>query len=770
MLGELTERMALWASRRRRILFALTLVLLAAGALAFVRLPRPRDFAADLPGGHPVEAARRAQRAFPLILLRVEPVDAAAAPAVAEVVASALARDPIWLGQSARAGAVDGSARALLNARGVAEQLPPLATLLSLRRDATLAQGLETLAALPDPVAAARVVDAVTEVVERGKAAAAKALPDAAHGLVRWPMGAASASDTWRIRDGGLDVWLRAQPGTAPEALSAAVAAVTVAARAGGLRVQAGGYPLELRSDAAPRWHGMLAAIPLAVAAGLAWALGASPAAAAASAVAGGALLAVPLMLLLLFGAGLDPAATWAFCAAGGLFGGVLVLYQGLRVGGRSTPDPLLRQVRRALRDSVLAVGLVSVLCLLAAGGVRWAAPAAAISLAGTALALPVYWGLFLPAIDLSNLGRATDVPVMLQHASWGRDARFFTGIALLLALMAGAATIERAPVEAPPPALTAGLPLALPVRTEDAQTLMVRLRTLPQVQAAEGPAPPPDESERLALALDAQATLAVFPAPSDDAAAPAESIEALRVATDRLAEVPALAPAAGRLRGALTLGAEPGGEMRIYLAARSFGHALDALRSDVRALIERGTTVEPPSPFHVADEGRVLVVVSPARDAVLSGVANPLDTFATVRQSPLTGGMTWATASLGVLLLAFAGIVAVGGRAYLLVVPPIAAGLPVLRAHALLGTPVSTLGTSAAWTAAIGATLFCATVLRIRTGALAPRGLRVAVGACVVIGMLAGSVIAADTPFGPASGVALAMAAAVMALTYLTA
>jgi hypothetical protein len=110
--------------------------------------------------------------------------------------------------------------------------------------------------------------------------------------------------------------------------------------------------------------------------------------------------------------------------------------------------------------------------------------------------------------------------------------------------------------------------------------------------------------------------------------------------------------------------------------------------------------------------------------------------------------------------------VVSVGGRSFLLVVPPVAAGLPVLRAHALLGTPVSTLGTSAAWTAAIGTALFCATVLRIRTGALAPRGLRVAVGAVVVIGMLAGSFVAAGTPFGPASGVALAMAAGVMALT----
>jgi hypothetical protein len=770
MLGELTERMALWASRRRRILFALTLVLLAAGAVAFVRLPRPSDFTADLPAGHPVDLARRAQRAIPLIRLRIEPVDAAAAPVVAELVATAVARDPVWVGLSARTGAVDGSARALLDARGLAEQLPPLATVLSIRRDAPLAQGLEVLAALPDPVAAARIVDAVTEVVERGKAAPPNALPEATHGLVRWPVGAASAADAWRIRDGGLDVWLRAAADTTPETLAASVSEVTVAARAGGLRVQAAGYPLELRAVAAPRWHGMLAAVPLGVAAGLAWALGASPIAAFASAVAGGALLAVPLMLLLLFGAGLDPAATWAFCAAGGLFGGVLVLYQGLRVGGRGTPDPLLRQVRRALRDSILAVGLVSALCLLAAGGVRWAAPAAALSLAGTALALPLFWGLFLPAIDLSNLGRATDVPVMLQHASWGRDARFFAGIAAMLALMAGAATVERSPVSAAPPPLKAAVPVAIPVPNEDAQTLLLRLRSLPDIQSAEGPAPPPDEGERLALTLDVQATLAVFPAPGDDAEMAPESLDALRQAADRLVEAPGLATAAKRLRTALTADPELGVDMRVYLAARSFRHALDALRADIRALIDRGTRAEVPAPFYVGDAGQALVVVAPATDAVLPGVANPLDTFATVRRSPLTGGMTWATAALGILLLAFAGVVSVGGRLFLLTVPPIAAGLPVLRAHALLGTPVSTLGTSAAWTAAIGTTLFCATVLRIRTGALAPRGLRVAVGACVVVGMLAGSFVAADTPFGPASGIALAVAAAVMALTYLTA
>jgi hypothetical protein len=271
-------------------------------------------------------------------------------------------------------------------------------------------------------------------------------------------------------------------------------------------------------------------------------------------------------------------------------------------------------------------------------------------------------------------------------------------------------------------------------------------------------------------LTLDVQATLAVFPAPGEDAETPPESLDALRQAADRLAESPGLAAAATRLRAALTADPELGVDMRVYLAARSFRHALDALRADVRALIDRGTTPEPPAPFYAADGGQALVVVAPAAEAVLPGVANPLDTFATVRHSPLTGGMTWATAALGILLLAFAGVVSVGGRLFLLTVPPLAAGLPVLRAHALLGTPVSTLGTSAAWTAAIGTTLFCATVLRIRTGALAPRGLRIAVGACVVVGMLAGSFVAADTPFGPASGVALAVAAVVMALTYLTA
>ena len=769
MLGRLTERLALVASERRRWLFVFTIFLYAAGTVAFVRLPRPRDFAADLPAGHAVEVARHVQREYPLLRLRVAPVDADGAAAVFTAVAVGVADAPIWVGLSARSGAPDGSVRALLNARAVVEQLPTLGQLLSLRADATISQSLDTLAALPDTARVSRILGALADVIRRGKAAPADNLPEALQALVDWPVGAGSVRDDWRLHDGGLDLWLRAQPGTPPEVLERAAGALVSPVRAMGLRTEVDGYPLRLSSPAAPRWHGVLASAPLVLAGALAWAMGVSPGVAAASVIAAGAFLAVPLLLLLALGAGLDPAATWAFCASGGLFGAVMLLYHGLRLGGRSSAEPLLRQVRRALRDSLIGAGLVSLLCLLAGAGVRWAAPAAALSLVGTGLALPLYWGLVLPAVDLTNARPVAEVPLLLRHSTWTGNPRFFAGMVALVVLLGASAAIQQVPTPTRPPPLRGGLPVALATLEADAPTQLVRLRTLAEVQFAEGPTARAGAAERQAVETLARAA-GLFLDQIGETSALAESPDALSAAVERMTAVPALADAARQLREALVPAPTEAKAMRLYLSSRSFHHGLQSLRRNLRAMVTRGLANEEPNPFFEGRAGEVLLVAVPANDATLNGVANPLDTFATAREAPLVGGMSWLTAFVGLAGLVFVGLIAAGERFFLLAIPPLAASFPVLRAPSLLGLPTSTLGTAAAWMAAIGTTLFCVTVMRVRTGALAPRGLALAVGACVVTSMLAGSLLVGDTPFGTAAASALATAAVVMAVTYSTA
>lgn len=772
MLGGISERLALWAARRRRLLFAVTVVLYALGVAAWIRLPRPRDFAADLPATHPVARARQAQRADPLLRVRVSPIDAVQAAAVAPGLEAALRTSPVVADVSARTAAADGSARALQDARHVVDQLPPLGALLSVPRDASLADALTLVAQLPDAAGAARIIEALQAVVIAGKGAPPDGLNVALHALVRWPVGAAGAGDAWRVRDGGLDVWVRARPDVPLEALEPALQPVLEGLRARGLQVAVDGYPLRLRSPASPRWHGVFAALPLGVAAGLAWALGAPLVPVLVSSVAAGGLLALPLLVLIFLGAGLDPAATWALCVAGGLLGAILLAYHGLRLGRQGGADPPLRLVRRVLRDTVLSAGLVSLLCLLAAAGTRWAAPAASGVLAGTAFAVPVFWALLLPAVDLTHNPVNLRASVPLRHLTWAPDVRFFTGVALLLGLIAFAGLREAPAVPATPPPLEGDLPLVLPVAPVDASALAVRLRSHPDVLRAEGPAVPPDATARARLVEDAAPVLSVLPpagaggAVPDEAPATAALAPALRGLAD---QTPALARPLGALAEHLSRGPAEARPMHAYLASGAFHHALDRLRDDLRAVIERGTRAEATSDFFRPTPERALVVVVPASGALLPGIAHPLDTFATVREAPAVSGLTWATALFGVFILGFVGLIAAGGRLFLLAIPPLAAAIPVLRSSALLGVPVATLNTSAAWASGIVATLFVSVVLRLRSGAPGPRGLRAAVGGALLVGLLAGSFVVRGTPFSAPAAATVLTAALVMAIVYLT-
>lgn len=774
MLGGISERLALWAARRRRLLFAATVVLYALGAAAWVHLPRPRDFAGDLPAEHPVALARKAQRADPLVLLRLAPVDAAGAAAVALDAEGRLRSLPFVVGVSARTAAADGSARALQEARHVVDQLPPLGALLSLPRTASLGTALEVVAQWPRPSEAVRIVEALGEVVRAGKGAPPDRLHDALNGLVRWPVGAARAGDAWRLEDGHLDLWVRLSTGIPLESIEPGLAPAVSGLRARGLQVEVDGYPLRLRSPASPRWHGVFATLPLVVAAGLAWALGAPLAPVLVAAAAAGGLLALPLLILVLVGAGLDPGATWALCVAGGLLGALLLAYFGLRLGRQGGADPPLRLVRRVLRDTVLTAGLVALLCLLAALGTRWAAPAASAVLAGTATAVVVFWALLLPAIDLTHNPVNVRANVPLRHLTWGGDARLFAGVAVLLGLIAYAGLAEAPPVPALPPPLTPGLPLVLSVAPDEASDLASRLRSHPDVARAEGPASTPDSAERARLADDAAPFLAVLPGAPDVTAEPppdAPSPEHLATELRRLAErTPPLASPLLALADDLTNGPVDARTRHAYLAIGAFRHALDRLRNDLRSVILRGTRAEAPDDFFRPAPERALVVVVPGPAATLPGVAHPLDTFATVREAPVVGGVTWATALVGVFALGFVGLIAAGGRLFVLAVPPIAGALPVLRSAALLGVPIATLNTSAAWASAIVAALFATVVLRLRSGAPGPRGLRAAVGGALLVGLLAGSFVVRGTPFSAPAAATAVTAALIMAVLYLTA
>lgn len=773
MLGGFSERLALWAARRRRVLFVVTVALYALGVAAWIRLPRPRDFAGDLPAAHPVALARKAQRVDPLVLVRIAPVDPSEASNVASDIAARLRGLPLVADVSAQTAAADGSARALQDARHVVDQLPPLGALLSLPRAASLSTTLEFVASLPRTNDAARIIDGFTVLLRDGKGAPPDLLIAALHGLVRWPVGASGAADAWRLTDGGLDLWVRLKSGTPQEAIEPALTPVVQAVRGLGRQVVVDGYPLRLRPPASPRWHGLFAALPLGVSAGLAWALGAPLVPVAVSAAAAGGMLALPLILLVLVGAGLDPGATWAMCVAGGLLGALLLAYFGLRLGRQGGADPPLRLVRRVLRDTVLTAGLVACLCLLAALGTRWSAPAASAVLAGTAVAVPVFWALLLPAIDLTHNPVNVPAGVPLRHLAWGRDARFFAGVAALLGLVAFAGLRDAPPVPAAPPALVPGLPLVLPVAPGEAAKVASALRSHPEVVRAEGPATASDAGARQRLVVDAAPVLSVLPevtAPGDGAPSEAPAPGALAAEVRALAtRAPGLAGPLEALASQLTGKAAEAGSMHVYLASGAFRHALDRLRDDLRTVIERGTRGEVSADFFQPEPERALVVVVPGPSATLPGVAHPLDTFATVREAPAVGGMTWATALLGIFVLGFVGLIAAGSRLFVLAIPPVAAALPVLRSAAMLGVPLATLNTSAAWASAIVAVLFATVVLRLRSGAPGPRGLRAAVGGALLVGLLAGSFVVRGTPFtAPAAATAIT-AAVVMAVVYFT-
>lgn len=772
MLGALTERLALVAAAHRRALLATALVLYGLGALAFVELPRPRDFAADLPAAHPVAQARLAQREFPVVLLRVEPADPATARNVLDVLAPHLADGSPWLGLSARAGAEGGSTRAIREASAVAAQLPPLEPLSSLPNDANLARGLEALSQLPATAPTGPVVEALADVLARGKGAPGDTVVNAVRRLVRWPEGAAQANETWRLRDGGLDLWLRARPKTAPDVLRRDLAPLVAEIRKLGLRVRVDGQPFLLNPGAAPRWHGMLAAVPLAVAGGLAWALGVPLLTVALALLGAGAVLALPLALLLFFERSLDPAATWAHCAAGGLVAALMLFYLGLYIGRAESPDPPLRRARHALRDSILAAGLGGALCLLAALGTRWAAPAASATLAGAAFALPLYWGLLLPAAVLfaSELQRGPGGRVLIGHMAWAPPGRFRAGLLALAAVVGAAALFQQGSSEARPPEFAAGVPIVLPVPADDAQARLGLLRHTEGVAAVEGPARPSSATDRLALEAAAARATARFPLTPVSAVEVAEDPSALEATLTALAAQPAWAGHVSRLRAALAQGSDDSRALRLYLAGGTLRHAVERLRTEARAVLDRARATEAPTPFFEAGDGRALLVVVPAATREIATLANPLDGFVSARGAPLVGGVTWLTAAFGVALLSLVGLVAASTRFTLLSVPPLAASLPVLRAHALLDVPVSTLNTAAGWAAGIAATIFSTVVLRMRTGAPTPRGLRMAVALTLVLGLTAASFVVRETPFGPPAAVALVAAALAMAITYLTA
>ncbi|MFZ4736786.1 MAG: hypothetical protein ACOYM9_12620 [Bradymonadia bacterium] len=94
MLGQLCDRLVRWAAERRRFAGVFVLFGWALVIVALVRLPRPVDFAADLPRAHPIAVARGLAASAPVVRVVVSPVTASNREEVLLQLAADLGQQP----------------------------------------------------------------------------------------------------------------------------------------------------------------------------------------------------------------------------------------------------------------------------------------------------------------------------------------------------------------------------------------------------------------------------------------------------------------------------------------------------------------------------------------------------------------------------------------------------------------------------------------------------------------------------------------------------
>jgi hypothetical protein len=729
VLGQLCDRLVRWAAERRRFAGVFVLFGWALVIVALVRLPRPVDFAADLPRAHPIAVARGLAASAPVVRVVVSPVTASNREEVLLQLAADLGqqpgvvgwRTPSLVGRGTAALAqrfVDGIERNGLALAGPTPTLDETRALVA-RVGGSSVPAAQQLTAELDALRA-----------DGGRALSGASVTRALRAVVVGPDPSEGAAVP---ETDAVEIWLRLEPGTHPARTAALVEQGTVAIRALGLKVESHSLNALLgRFGSGPRTWGIAWLLPVALGAVLAMVLGFGLAGAGALCVAVVACMCVPLLGLLGSRWGLDPGAAWGACLVAAALTGLGVTFLGSRPL-RDAATSEYRRTRESLRETAQAVFGVAVLLATAAVATRHSSAGAAWVFAGGAVAAPLFWGAILPAVWLAVPENRRKAPRPLAHGVVAPPRRHLLG-GILIGLSAAALLFLPLPefsvrASHAPKSAPSDVPLLRAVPVDEVGPTSIALRGAEGVvrvlvPASEGHA----ESvvgacARLAphLAVPTEAALENAPALPDD--------------------LEGTAPAAV--------------DRRVYLGEAAVRSAWLELRREAKRVAEacRPRADEAASKaFHTLDGNQTLVAIATNGTSPPDVVVNPLDGWAPARTSAQVGPWGWVATGLGLAFFALGLLVVAGGRAAVGVMAAALAAIPPWRVAATVGLAPSNLGAAGAWAAAIATAGFVSLAARGRTGFVPSPGLRRAVGIIWMIGLATSAWVLYDTPFREAA------------------
>ncbi len=729
MLGQLCDRLVLWAAERRRfaglfVLFGWALVI-----VALVRLPRPVDFAADLPRAHPIALARGLAASAPVVRVVVSPVSVSNRDEVLLRLAADLGRQPGVVGWRTPTLLGRGTAALAQRFEGAISRNGLALTGPTPTLDETRALVARS-AATSDPAAQQLTAELDALQADGGRALSGASVTRALRTAVLGPDPSEGApfpeTDT-------VEFWLRLEPGAQPAEMTALVERGTVALRALGLKVETHSLNALLgRFGSGPRTWGIAWLLPVAFGAVVAMMLGFGVAGAGALGVAVVACMCVPLLGLLGSRWGLDPGAAWGACLVAAALTGLGVTFLGSRPL-RDLAMPEYRRTRESLRETAQAVFGVAVLLATAAVATRHSSARAAWVFAGGAVAAPIFWGAILPAVWLAVPESRRKAPRPLEHGVVASSGRHLVGGALIglasIALLL--LPLPEASVRAshPPKPAPADVPLLRSVSSSEVGPTSVALRRTDGVVRVLVPA----------------------------AEGHVESVEgACARLTPRLA-----VPAEGAPADALDLPQDKGSETsggvdrRAYLGEAAVRSAWLELR---REAVRVGQACRPKADeaasraFHALEGGRTLMAVATNGTSPPDVVENPLDGWAPVRISAQVGLWGWVATFLGLGFFALGLVIVAGGRAAVGVMAVALAAIPPWRVAATVGLAPSNLGAAGAWAAAVATAGFVSLAARGRTGFVPSPSLRRAVGCVWLLGLATSAWVLYDTPFREAA------------------
>jgi hypothetical protein len=780
---------------------ALAAILAAIAAIALARMPTPTDFEHALPSGHPERVAREATRRAPLLLVVVDGVQDA--DALLRIARETVEREPALLGLHAGAIQIGGQGPLGHVARdpsAAARRLAALAPILALPKDAELPALLRALARVASDASLAQegalVVELLADMLRDGKAIPAERLAEALWSmtLLEVPRADAAAAEHPPVEvrriDGAIHLWLRGAAGTSAGELHAAADRLGAALASLGAQHRVVGLYLShevARAAGAGAKGALIASWFLAALVG-GFVVGRLRDVAAALLATAGAV-AVPLLLLRAVGSPGDGGARMVLvvCLAG--LGAIAAAQIGIARASLGRSEPQLRAARDAVRDTILPVWSAAFLCLaVGVAGARSpdrALTGASYALVGTGIAWMLAWGALVPGCALLLGGRGGPGRELV-HTTPGRDGagRYWVAFAGAVAVLAGLAAMSGAgrPWQTMPP--PAHAPWTVAVGADEVEASVEALRAQPGVAEVAGPgSDAAARGEGGADPLRRAVAGTPEPEPSSGETAARPDIASVTGALEELMADGGPLAAAAESAGAVLRAASPEVvDRHVYYTRASVRRALDAVHGDLTRV--RGA-ITAPAPdtqpalrrgFHELGDAQILAVrlggdAAPALNGrpLAAGMAvdrAALDPTGDGLPRTLAGG-----AILGLLLVALAGVVAVGRRVGALLLPGMLAGATLLSAPVLVGGPPTTPATVVgAGVAALG-WLLAGVRARHQLGHSGPvRAFRMASLAALVAGAAAVVTVGLSAPLAaPALAIPVGIAVASTSARLLT-